>query len=117
MKVLNLNKQVALGVKVYQTKCFFQRLKGLIGTNKLEEGEGLLITPCTSIHTFFMKYPIDVIYFDDENIILHILHSIQPYSFSPIIKKAKGVLELPAGTCISTGSVVGDKIELVYGEE
>ena len=60
-----------------------------------------------------MKYPIDVIFIDGENKILHILHSILPYRFGPIIKGTKMVMELPAETCYYTGSEIGDKIEFI----
>ena len=117
MKVLNINNQTILGTKVLKAESFFQRLKGLIGTEFLEEGTGLLIAPCSSVHTCFMKYPIDVIFLDEYDKILHIIHSMQPYRFSPIVKGAKKVLELPAGICFSTGTAVKDQIELITGSD
>jgi uncharacterized membrane protein (UPF0127 family) len=113
MKVLNINKQTILGTKILKAESFFQRLKGLIGTGSLDEGTGLLIAPCSSVHTCFMRYPIDVIFLDEDDKILHIIHSMQPYRFSPIVKGAKKVLELPTGICVSTGTSVKDQIEVL----
>lgn len=113
MKILNSNKQIILATKVFYAENFFQRLIGLIGTKYLDKATGLLITPCSSVHTCFMRYPIDVIFLDEDNKILHIMHSIKPYRFSPIVKRAKKVLELPAGTCISTGTAINDQVELI----
>ena len=80
----------------------------------MRQGTGLLINPCSSIHTCFMRYAIDVVFLDEENTTVHILHSIPPYRFSPVIQGAVKVLELPAGVCSSTNTVIGDKIQFTY---
>ncbi len=49
---------------MYQAKTIAERLKGLLGRNSLPDGEGLLIEPCTSVHTAFMRFPIDVVFLD-----------------------------------------------------
>lgn len=76
----------------------YKRMKGLIGSDGLQEGEGLLLYPCNSIHMFFMKFPIDVIYLDKDKNILHVTHNMQPWKVGRVIKNAYYVLELPANT-------------------
>ncbi len=117
MKILNKHKQIVLATKVLRAESFFQRLKGLIGTQGLKDGMGLLIVPCSSVHTCFMRYPIDVMFLDEDNKILHIMHSMQPYRFSPIVTGAKKVLELPAGICLSTSTAVNDQVGLILGSD
>lgn len=73
---------------------FFSRMKGLLGTTQTN---GLLIKPCNQVHCFGMKYSIDVVFLTKNNTVCHLQENMKPGSISPIIKKAKSVLELPAG--------------------
>lgn len=79
---------------------------------KLEEGEALLITPCNSIHTFGMKFPIDVAFVDEEGRVLKIMASTPKGKMSPIVKGAKYVIEARAGEFASKGLEVGDVLEI-----
>lgn len=76
----------------------------------LPENQALLIKPCSSIHTWFMKYPLDIIFLNQENRVIRILHTIPPYRFGPVVRNAKTVLELTAGRCRQTGTEKGDLI-------
>ncbi|MTI82198.1 MAG: DUF192 domain-containing protein [Firmicutes bacterium] len=82
-----------------------------MGTPSLPENQSLLLTPCSSVHSFFMRYPIDVIFLDEENRVLRILHSLRPFRFGPLVRGAKVALELPAGRCTSSSTRVGDLIK------
>ena len=82
-----------------------------MGRSSLEEGEGLLIEPCTWIHTFGMAFPIDVIYLDGEGAVIHSCHSLRPNRLGPFVRRAHSVLELPAGTIVGSGTKVGDQLE------
>ncbi len=79
-----------------KTETFGERSKGLLGCRKVEEGHGLLITPCNTVHTFFMLMAIDVIFLDKANTILSIKKNMKPYRFAMHLKAAS-VLELRAG--------------------
>ncbi len=81
---------------IRKTETFFERGRGLLGCKGLEQGDGMLITPCNSIHTFFMKISIDVIYLSKSNQILAIKHSMKPQRFWRSWN-ASSVLELMAG--------------------
>lgn len=76
---------------------FMTRLKGWLGKKSLKANEVLLIVPCSSVHTFGMKFKIDVIFLDDHHFIIHMIESMKPNRISSTVFKAKKVLELPEG--------------------
>ncbi|MPM42062.1 hypothetical protein SDC9_88724 [bioreactor metagenome] len=88
---------------------FYARFRGLMGRPSLPENAGLMIQPCNSVHCFFMKFPIDVIFLDKENRVVHIAESMKPGSISPIVKGAKYVIEANA-TKLSKSIQKGDKL-------
>ena len=87
-----------------------ERLRGLLGTGALPSGRGLHIEPCSSIHTFFMSYPIDVLFLDREGRVLRAIHSLAPWRATLPVLGARGVVELPAGTLQAAGVAVGDRV-------
>jgi len=87
------------------------RMRGLLGRERLETGEGLLIRPCKGIHTFFMKFAIDVVFLDRENRIVALFRALPPNRMTPVFRKACAVLELPAGS-IDTNAAAGDLVDL-----
>lgn len=89
---------------------FFSRLKGLLGTTRTT---GLLIKPCSQVHCYGMKYSIDVIFLTRDNTVCHIQSNMKPGSISPMIRKAKSVLELPSGRAKNIH--VGDKLIIKEG--
>ena len=89
---------------------FFTRMRGLIGSPPLKEGEGMLIVPSNSIHTHYMGFPIDVLYVSRELEVVHVDHNMAPWRFGRIHRQARFVIELPAGTAAETGTEVGDTL-------
>ncbi len=87
------------------------RMVGLLATDRLEDGEGLWIEPCTSIHTWFMRFPIDALFLDDGGRVVKLVRTMKPWRLTSIARRARGVLELPAGTLDRTGTSVGDEVE------
>jgi uncharacterized protein len=87
------------------------RLRGLLGRDGLEQGEGLLLRPASSIHTFFMRFPIDVVFLDQALVVLEITDAIEPWRAASQ-RGAKAVLELPAGESFRRGLAVGDQLTL-----
>lgn len=114
MQVINKSKNTMLGDKISLADDFFSRLFGLIPKRKLAAGEGLIIKPCSSIHMFFMKFPIDVLFVDDNNEIVYLLENFRPWMVSKIVRGSRYVIELPAGTIKRTNTQVGDAIETSY---
>lgn len=92
------------------------RRAGLLGRSGLEDGHGMYIVPCQWIHTFGMRFPIDVAFLDASHRVVAIHHTLRPNRLSRIALRAEGVLELPARTLVETGTRVGDVVELLSRE-
>ena len=84
-----------------------KRRTGLLKHSKLEAGEGLWIAPCEGVHTFFMKFPIDVLFLSKQKKVLKVRHRMVAWRMAMSIR-AHSVLELPAGTAEATGTAAGD---------
>ena len=69
------------GVKARVARTLFERMKGLIGTKTLPDGEGMLILRCNSIHTFFMSFPIDATFLDRNDRVVKVVRNIRPWRF------------------------------------
>lgn len=89
---------------------FGSRFKGLLGRTGLVEGGGLHIAPCNSIHMFFMKFALDIVFLDDELKVVKVIPDIKPWGLTRVYSKAESVLELPVGTIARTGTVEGDQL-------
>jgi protein-S-isoprenylcysteine O-methyltransferase Ste14/uncharacterized membrane protein (UPF0127 family) len=74
------------------------RLRGLLGTRRLEPGEGLWLRPCKQVHTIGMRYPVDLVFLDDAQRVVRAIHGLHPGHISPRVPEATSVLEVAAGT-------------------
>ncbi len=113
MKVINSTKQKEIADDIKIANTILARMKGLLGRNSLAEGEGLLIRPCKGIHTFGMKFPIDVVFIDGNNCVIATLSNIQPNRVSNMYFGAACVLEVQAGTVNRTATFPGDQLEIL----
>jgi uncharacterized protein len=84
-----------------------KRMRGLLGRRGLEPGGGMLITPAPSVMTFFMRFPIDVVFLDRSHRIVGISHRLRPWRIAGA-RRAVSALELPAGTAEARGLTNGD---------
>ena len=103
-------KELSVDVKVADT--LFTRMKGLLGKKELPKGEALWIKPCFSVHTFFMKFAIDVIFLNKKNQIIASVSNLSPNRMTRLYPQSFSVLELPTGTIDATNTEVGDEIEI-----
>lgn len=89
-------------------------MKGLLGqtTEDFSAGKGLWIAPSQGVHTIGMKFPIDVVYLDSKNRVIHVSHSLAPFRIAALKLKARSVIELPAGTLAQTETAIGDVLEI-----
>jgi uncharacterized protein len=87
------------------------RLKGLLGRRELPRGEGLLLRPASSIHTFFMRFAIDAVWVDRELNVVGVSAGVAPWRTARC-KGANGVIELPAGEAERRGVAVGNALAL-----
>lgn len=89
------------------------RSKGLLGRSGLDPGEGLWIQPTGSIHMWFMRFAIDVVYADKEGRVLKLVRGIRPWRMSAC-RGAKVALELPVGAIDRAGVEVGDHLVIEH---
>ena len=113
MKAVNHTTGNVLADNVSIADNLLSRMKGLLGRSTLPSGEGLWIKPCMGVHTFGMKFPIDVVFLDREKRVVELVRVLRSNRMSRIYSKASSVLELPAGTIDATHTVPGDTIEIV----
>ena len=90
---------------------FFSRLIGLLGRRELNADESLLLSPVSSIHTFFMRFAIDVVFLDRDLTVLSTREPLRPWRMASC-RRAHSVLELPAGACRRWAVRPGDRLEL-----
>lgn len=88
----------------------FTRMKGLLGRDSLPEGSGLWLKPCKGIHTFGMKFAIDIVFLDREKRVVEVMSEIGPNRVTAIYSNAATVLELPAKTLSGTNLLKGDML-------
>ena len=86
-----------------------QRMRGLLGRRELPEGEGILLRHAGSIHTFFMRFPIDAVFLDREHTVVGVASDVRPWRAAGR-KGAKAVLELAAGEAERRGVHVGERL-------
>jgi uncharacterized protein len=87
----------------------WSRSKGLLGRSGLDEQEGLWIQPTSSIHMWFMRFPIDVVWAAGDGRVLKLVEGIRPWRIS-FCRGAKVALELPVGAIARSGVQVGDHL-------
>jgi uncharacterized membrane protein (UPF0127 family) len=88
------------------------RMRGLLGRKSLPAGEGMLIRPAPSIHTFFMRFPIDAVFLSRQGDVLKIAEHVAPWR-TRSCRHSYAVLELAAGEAGRCGFAVGDRIDTV----
>jgi uncharacterized membrane protein (UPF0127 family) len=109
LEVRNLTRESEVAARVRPADRAWSRLVGLLGRRRLARDEGLLLTPCTSIHTFFMFFPIDILYLNREHVVVKAVSALRPFRLSGCLK-GHSTLELPAGVIEASGTQVGDRL-------
>lgn len=112
-KVINKTKNTVLAEKAEIADTPSMRIKGLLGKDNLKQGTGLVIVPCSSIHTFFMRFSIDVLFLDRQNRVVKIARSLLPGRIFGSFLKGKLAIELPIGTLDKTNTKVSDLVEII----
>ncbi len=110
-QLVNLSNGKILAKHVTEAYSFWWRLRGLMFTNTFPSGGALHIKPCRSVHTFFMKYEIDVLYLDGNFRIVGIDIAIPPGKIGKSYTNAKSVVELPAKKVLETETKIGHYIK------
>ncbi|MBP2645465.1 MAG: hypothetical protein H6Q75_905 [Firmicutes bacterium] len=111
MILYNSSKDCLLAKEARVADTFFSRLKGLLGTDKLEETAALMIYPCSSVHTFGMRYVIDVAFVDIDHRVVKLVPHLPPGRMA-MCGRSRYVVELAAGTLARTGTSIGDRLDI-----
>jgi uncharacterized membrane protein (UPF0127 family) len=90
-------------------------MRGLLGRAALGAGEGLLIRPTSAIHTFFMRFAIDVVFLDRDGVVLEVVPGLRPWRLAAK-RGARSVLELPAGEADARRIWPGDRLDIFGGD-
>ncbi len=107
----NQTRNTVLGDSVEVADTSSKRRVGLLKHTRLESGAGLWIVPCESVHTFFMKFPIDLVYLDKKRKVRKVRHAVPAWRLSLCIT-AHSILELPAGAAEKSGTLPGDELSI-----
>jgi uncharacterized membrane protein (UPF0127 family) len=102
---------IAANVELAST--LWRRFMGLMFRGELPAGHGLALSPCNSIHMFFMRIPLDVVFLDGGGRVLRVYHAIRPWRATRVIRGAHTAVELPAGTLRQAGVEEGAQLRLV----
>ena len=111
IRVLNVTRNTQLAQNAQLAGDGRHRRKGLLGRECLPDGEGLWIVPCEAVHTFWMRFPIDLVYLNRRHQVVKIRTDVRPWRLSGSLR-AHSVLELPAGTIRKSQTMPGDLLSL-----
>ena len=109
MRITNVTRRNELADRAEVADHGPRRRKGLLGRNGLAAGEALWIVPCEAIHTFGMRFPIDLVYLDRQRRIVKVKSCVRPGRLSACLS-AHSVIELPAGAVSASNATPGDTL-------
>jgi uncharacterized membrane protein (UPF0127 family) len=109
--VRNLTRNTVLADSADVADTSEKRRTGLLKHTQLDLGKGLWIVPCESVHSFFMKFAIDLVYLDREKRVKKVRHRMVPWRVSACLT-AHSILELPAGVVEATSTHAGDQLAI-----
>lgn len=112
MKAVMRNTGTELVGNLMVADSILTRMKGLLGRDSLSKGSGLWLKPCNSVHTFCMKFAIDVIFLNRNNQVVNIVHNLPPNRLTRIFSEAVSVIELPALAAADAGLSKGDFVDI-----
>jgi len=112
VRITNTTRNTELASNARAANTFWSRLVGLLGRSSLAPGEALLIEPCSSVHTAFMRFTIDVVYLDRERRVIKVVPRMAPFRASALWRGGHAVVELPAGSIENTATGVGDQLTI-----
>lgn len=113
MKIINKTKNAVLAEEVIFANTALKRLSGLLGKKEFKAGQALIISPCNSIHTFFMQITIDAVFLNKNNQVVRAISYLKPYQLTKVYFNASYVIELPAGTIQATQTTPNDFLEII----
>jgi uncharacterized membrane protein (UPF0127 family) len=113
MKVANQKNNLTSADNLKLANTLRDRVSGLLTYKDLPPGNALMLKPCNSIHSFFMRFAIDVVFIDRQNRVVRTITQFKPWRISGICFSAHACIELPAGTIQSTCLSIGDTLSFL----
>ena len=110
LHIENLTRKTTVVEQGRVANNFLTKFRGLMGVRHLPQGDGLLIAGCNSVHTHFMRMPIDILYVDKDDRVVDIDPQMGTWRIGRTRKGAIFVVELPSGTTERTNCMVGDQL-------
>jgi uncharacterized membrane protein (UPF0127 family) len=107
-RVVNATKGTVVAEKVGLARSFWSRFRGLMLRSSLDEDAGLLIEPGGSIHTAFMRFPIDAVFLTKEGEVVKVAPAVKPWRAT--LSRGYSVLELPSGAAAKANVEAGDHL-------
>jgi uncharacterized membrane protein (UPF0127 family) len=114
IRIKNQTRDCVLAASGELARSFWARGRGLMGRESLPESYALIILPESSIHTFFMRVPIDVLFVDRNDKVVGLREAMPPSRpFAGVAPwRGRYVIEMPAGVIAATGTALGDQLRL-----
>lgn len=113
MKLINQKNNLTIAVNLKFADTLKDRIDGLLKYQELPPGNALMLKPCNSIHSFFMRFAIDVVFIDKQNRVVRTISQFKPWRISGICFFAHACIELPAGTIQSACLSIGDTLSFL----
>ena len=113
MRLINQTKNTVLAEDVFIADTPFKRIKGLLGKKVFLPNQAIILAPCNSVHTFFMRFAIDILFVDKDYRVVKALPELDPNRISRIYWHASRVIELPAGSLNFTNTQAKDQLQLL----
>jgi uncharacterized membrane protein (UPF0127 family) len=111
MVLVNATKKTTVSDKCHFADTVLKRMVGLLNRRRFENGEGLLLDRCYGIHTFGMRFPIDVLFLDKDLHVIRAVKALPPFR-TCVVKKSVYVLEVPVGALDASHTEEGDQIQI-----
>ncbi|HMD15410.1 MAG TPA: DUF192 domain-containing protein [Terriglobales bacterium] len=114
----NRTRTTYLATDLLIARTHWTRFRGLMAkdSSQFPRGQGLWISPSHGIHTFAMRFPIDAVYLDRDQIVIHLEEGLKPWRLAAVRVQAASVLELPAGTIRESQTILGDQVDISFEE-
>jgi uncharacterized protein len=110
VRVVNESRQRELGARIRMAHTLPARMRGFILRRPPVAGEGLFLAPCRGVHTYWMRFPLDVLLIDESGHVIAAHADLPPGTRTPIYRSAAFALELPTGAIRGTDTAVGDRL-------
>ena len=112
--IRNLSRGTVVATDVEWALTPQERMRGLLDRDGLDPGSALVISPCNSVHMFFMKFAIDVLFLNSEGVVVRAIEGLRPWRLTRVYFSARHTVELPLGSITASKTKKGDKLSLEH---